>query len=212
MAVQQRNANTATTAKTKRRQRMKSRGGPWRAYLHLNFQGVKITRENAPATRASYASMKRAQGPEWSKCKELGMLMNLAGKRGYKVRPHAYLLKRGSRKKHTKCPRLLHKISELKQESKAETEDRLMQEAHEDAIMHQRSSAVQEELGALHQIPISNIMSSAFLQTGESGGGDKVADSSKSAIAFPGSAICPAVLHYLVPADRVAKVSWPNKN
>ena len=86
----------------KKHKARKSRGGPWRAFLHQKLEGKKFAGQVATEMLAAYKDLKRAGGPERQQIKELGLLMTEAGRRGVKVKAIAAHFKKRKGPGHSK--------------------------------------------------------------------------------------------------------------
>lgn len=68
-----------------RRKARVSRGGAWRAFVHFNFQGRKLTPNLWQEAANDYNTIKSKGGPEYEFYQNLGMLGTLAGRKGHKA-------------------------------------------------------------------------------------------------------------------------------
>ena len=91
--IQQQNFQRATgagcmalskTGRGRGRPPRKSKGGPWRAFLHHTYANKFLSRERLREASRTYRAMKAANGEEWEFYKNLGLLATLAGRRGLK--------------------------------------------------------------------------------------------------------------------------------
>ncbi|CAE7780590.1 unnamed protein product [Symbiodinium sp. CCMP2592] len=69
----------------KEKKKRVSKGGPWRAYLHLHCRGQKLDTAKIKEASAQYQRIKAAGGAPWDELVNLGLVMLLAGRAGKKA-------------------------------------------------------------------------------------------------------------------------------
>ena len=185
----------------------KSKGGPWRAFLHHRYANKFLSRERLREASQTYQAMKAANGEEWQFYKNLGLLATLSGRRGLKP------LKQKRKKKaskhrlaHRSVSRLLleQKLLALSQEAASELEEAKAKEAKQDALVQKSSEAVHAGFNETHGLQLPSLAAPLVEAVGE---GDAGASSSQF-VGSTGSRVAPVTCRYYPPTDVLATDPW----
>ena len=215
--IQQQNFQRATgagcmalskTGRGRGRPPRKSKGGPWRAFLHHTYANKFLSRERLREASRTYRAMKAANGEEWQFYKNLGLLATLAGRRGLKP------LKQKRKKKvskpkfaHRSVSRLLleQKLLALSQQAVADLEQAKAKEVEQDALVQKSSEAVHAGFDEDHGFQLQSIAPPLVEGVGEDAAG---ASSSQFAGSTTGSRLAPVTCRYYPPTDVLATDPW----
>ena len=189
-----------------KRQRQRRGGGPWRAFIHCNYQGQYLSDDLAEEASLEYHKVKNAGGPEWDFYVNLGLLGTLAGRKGVQAFPSYHDRKRdqamevavaGNQLCLCKLEADLQELR-LQRRRRDELEETYQAERFEAAV--EVSALVQRELESNCQLDTLSLMrppNQSCLRPDE----DSLAD---VFFAFPGTSTTPARLQFQVPATKVA--------
>ena len=183
---------TGQVAQTRRQVKKKKQvrcGGPWRAFLHLNFAGVRPSKQVLQEAKASYQRLKAAGGPEWERCLQVGHIATQAGRRGLHVL-------KGKPEQHEPEPTEVATLeASVASEIRALTAHsrKCTQEANEKGIAERAMAEQQMEKAREHiqRTVVSSRQAAAF--------------TAGSFQCFPGTGVQPHVARFHVPADLLAK-------
>ncbi|CAE7297145.1 unnamed protein product [Symbiodinium sp. CCMP2592] len=200
-----------TTAATKQRKprekakAKKSRGGSWRAYQHLFLRN-----EPMDPARASqeYHALKQRGGPDWDQCKNVGLLMTMAGRAGKKSFKR-WIPSRGRRVVESsgglRC--LKDALVEISAGRKRSVELAAAAEEQTEQLLDKVSKDTADQLGQEFTEP--QLSQDALLGSVSNGNQTLFpANAGASNGAFqclPASMSSPSLLKFLVPADVLAQ-------
>ena len=167
----------------------KGAGGAWRAFIHLNYKGIKLTKQICREASHAYQALKEAGGPEWLRCLQVGHLAAAAAR--HKVRP----LKQLKRSRQPTQASIEQPVASEIQALTAESRRHARQLNEEALVQHEAAAAAMGKAAVHIQQNVVDAQHAAILQ-------------GSCFQCFPGTGAQPHVARFHVPADLLAKAGY----